>query len=518
MKQICMAGIDIGGTSIRALICDTQAKELAFAQRSTLPAYRGGNGRTADTGPQRDFDAEILWSITAQVLREAVAMLDDHYSLRSIAVSSCGCTIILLDAQNRQIPLKMSYAETRQELAYYQSLYTNHAFALRTGYPLESDLSGIHLSAFCQAGSARRIARVLSVDDYIAFRLSGVFSRNWSTAASCGMWDRLEQRWLDSFAARTGLNHALLGCPVQSGQQIGTVSPQACAETGLGLSVSVSTGGMDYACAALACRQLLKGRMFNITGTIDLIAHFQRDAAWNPPDCRCINDFHVEPGVDSHMMEAVGALQTEWLKDQVVADRQHGFSLEWEAYFAMLKEHYQKHCITSEIFLPQVFGAFIPAVDPTAQGCFMGINPQSSSISLLRAVLEGMSFQSKRMLEYLGTNKSDELVLVGGGSRQAVWMQIKADVMGRNLLAPCVSEASAVGAALLGGIGCGIYADCAQAGRASAGCSVREVRFNPARNAYYQQVYEQVYLPAEQLHRQFGKTLSSIQKAIGGKP
>lgn len=511
----CICGIDIGGTSVKVMICDIQENILSFEKTSTLSAYKNIDGKTLDTGPQRAFDGEILWEITEKTIRRAMLNLASDCHVYSVAVSSCGCTVILLDKNGRQIDLIVSEEQLLEEISIYRKYYTPDVFQKCTGYPMEKENSGFHLSAFCQTEDGKRIARVLSVDDYILWKLCGKPVRNFSTAVSCGMWDRGKNSWMEFFLERSGLDEAILGRICESGIVVGPVLDEVSKNTGLSKETVVCTGGHDYECAAFACHTLVKNNIFNITGTVDLIATFAQEGKdIKKEEVRHISDKHVIPGYQSNMLEVIGAAQTEWLKNNVVAQASNGFSLTWESYFKQVEKYYNEQIYTTELFIPKIFGTLIPKINSQTYGVFSGLNEKTDSVSLLRAVMEGMALQNRRMLEWIKDDAVNQqrLVIVGGISRNPVWLQMKADILNLDIVSPQTNEASALGAALLGGVGCGLYEGYEQAANVSDGMAVQIYKPQYERVQYYNEIYSEIFLPMEHILEEYDKKRVQINR------
>lgn len=507
-----LLGIDIGGTRVKAVVCNERGELLAMAEAPTLPAYRC-NGKI-DTGPQRRLDGEILWKITRSVIQEALRRLPADCEVGSAAVSSVGCTQLALDEQDCQLSIYGDRSVTGQEYEKLSSMYGREEFEGITGYPLEEALTGLHLSGCSRKGI--KAAKVFSVDDYIVYRLTGIASRNYSTAASCGMWNASEGKWLDFLKDGTGLSEKALGKPGDSGVFVGRVSQGACEETGLSGDVKVSTGGMDYQCAAFALHGLIKERLFHITGTIDLLAYYGEGTGGDGTGLRWIRDHHVIPKTRSLMMEAVGAAQAEWLKNDIVARRQDGSCVEWDQFLAGFEENYRSIPAHSELFIPQVFGDRVLSLDKQATGMLGGLNRRTDSLMLLRTMLEGMAYQTKQMAGYL-TSHGDhkEMLMVGGGSIDKSWVQLKADVMGNHILLPGIREASAVGAALLGGVGAGFYDSYEEAGGVTKDIPCSLVLCDASRTRYYHDMFHEIYLPAVEMWTKMNGKISVINERYG---
>jgi xylulokinase len=109
------------------------------------------------------------------------------------------------------------------------------------------------------------------------------------------------------------------------------------------------------------------------------------------------------------------------------------------------------------IFLPHLMGERAPQFDPQAKGTLFGLTLAHAQSDIARAVLEGCAFQLRSILDDLSPSGVEEMVVVGGGAKSALWLRIIADVTGVPLLIPRILEAGALGAAVLAGVGVGVY-------------------------------------------------------------
>jgi xylulokinase len=147
-------------------------------------------------------------------------------------------------------------------------------------------------------------------------------------------------------------------------------------------------------------------------------------------------------------------------------------------------------------FLPYLGGSGPPDRDPDAWGAWLGLRLNHSRGDLVRSAMEGLCFALRYLLEGHRQITGDpvrELRAVGGGTRNAWWQRLKADVLGLTIEVPDVSEVTARGAALLGGIAVGLYADAAQAS-ARAYRPAERYQPDPARHAIYDAAYRDVFL------------------------
>jgi xylulokinase len=114
------------------------------------------------------------------------------------------------------------------------------------------------------------------------------------------------------------------------------------------------------------------------------------------------------------------------------------------------------------MFLPHFSGSTIPVVDPESSGAFVGLRNIAGKGHLLRALIEGLNYQFLQVLGGLESSLGvtpDRFIAVGGGSQNAFWTQNKADMVGKPFEIPQIEEATPLGAAILAGIGVGLYRD-----------------------------------------------------------
>jgi xylulokinase len=490
MRDLLM-GIDVGTTNVRCALYDLDAQFVTLASQPTSVAYRLGG----------QLDADALWAITAETCAEAVAAAREHTEIRvrGAAVASIGCVPVLLD--EAAIPYAPVVAdEARFAACMEQAASTSPAeFSAITGYPLDVLNAAFLVAALSQADKAR--ARfVLSVADWIAFKLTGTIAHDYSTALSYALWDYRIGSWWAEYLEGIGLDPAIFGVPMDSGQPIGTFCAAAAEQIGLPRTTPVFTGGHDYLTAALAADLHPGAEVLNVTGTIEIMASVRETLDGMPRDgaVRAMRDRHVVSGQSSYMIEALGAGHVEWFRSAVLA-QPGAESPTLGPYFAALETLPPAYAATRELFIPFPYGGSLPASETRKTGAFLGVGPTSSGLTLFRSMIEGLCFQARQMLEQQRNVLGSGGVVVksvGGGSRSAAWVQIKANVLGMPIHVPRILEASALGAALLAGVGAGVYGGFEEAGAAAAALGVDVIHPMNDQSERYVAVFREAYLPA----------------------
>jgi xylulokinase len=170
------------------------------------------------------------------------------------------------------------------------------------------------------------------------------------------------------------------------------------------------------------------------------------------------------------------------------------------------------------IVVPHLRGCLTPHNDPVAKGAILGLRSTHTLNDMTRALFEGLSMDVRVIVETYAELTGDpypELKYIGGGSRNPFWIQMKADVLERRIRVSTIGENASLGAALLAGMGCGLYRD---ADEAYAAVCAAEVEFtpNPANSIVYGEIYERVY---RGLYRQMvgiNQDLESLQRRLAG--
>jgi xylulokinase len=310
-------------------------------------------------------------------------------------------------------------------------------------------------------------AHALLPKDYVRYRLTGEFATDVSDASGTALFDVGNRRWSATMAGLLQVPLGWLPVCTESDVVSGQVSQLAAAATGLAVGTPVVGGGGDQAAQAVGSGIVQPGVISVTSGTSGVVfAHQERYAA--EPQGRLHIFCHAVPGAwhaMGVMLSAGGAFR--WFRDAVgQAEKALGAGLNRDPY-DILTAQAEETPPGAEglLFLPYLTGERCPHPDPNARGAFVGLTLRHGKGHLARAVLEGVSFglrDSLELIKALGVPIT-QVRASGGGARSALWRQIQADVFGAELAVVNVTEGAAFGAALLAGVGAGVFGDVRQA-------------------------------------------------------
>ena len=443
-----LLAIDAGTTHCKAGLFDEEGSALALATRPT-PTQRSAEGYA--------YDPEALWQ---QVVRAIQDVLQQHpATVTGIGVSSMAETGLLLDdtgvARTEFIPWfdrrTVPQADRLRRLCDVQERF--YITGMRPSYK-----SAVAKLLWLQEQDAELLmgATWLSVADYLAFRLTGTRATDYSLAGRTYGYDIDSKAWDEEWLEAIGLSANLFPEVVPSGTVIGRVPPETAAATGLSPGASVVIGGHDHVCAAFAAGAIRSHTIFDSMGTAETLMGglTQRELRGNDYESGLMFGCHTA----RHRFYWMGGLSTsggsiEWLR-AILGDP----PLSYDALQQMLDGPAQEP--SDILYFPYLAGSGSPHSDEQVRGAFVGLSSEHSRADLLQAVLEGTAYEMewiRRTAAETTGSEAERIMVAGGGTRNRRWLQIKADVSGRPLTVLDNTEATLQGAALLAGLGSGLY-------------------------------------------------------------
>jgi len=316
----------------------------------------------------------------------------------------------------------------------------------------------------------RRIASVLLPKDYLRYRLTGALASDVSDASGTLLLDVARRDWSSEMVAALGLDRRWLPSLTESPVVSAHVSKEAAAETGLVAGTPVVGGAGDQAAQAVGTGTVAEGVVSVTIGTSGAV--FVSSDKYRPEPAGRLHAFcHAVPGkwhLMGVMLAAGGSFR--WYRDTfgppAAGEREQAKRAGRDAY-DLLTEEAATVPAGSEglLFLPYLSGERTPYSDPNARGVFFGLSLRHTRAHLTRAVLEGVTFGLRDSLELvraLGIT-SREVRASGGGAASGLWRQILADIFDSPIATVNVTEGAAYGAALLAGVGAGVYASVPEA-------------------------------------------------------
>ena len=452
---------DLGTTGNKATLYDREGRLVG----ASFYGYRTEYAHTgwAEQNPQDWWQA--VCQSTQRLLAETRVGKDD---IAGITFSGQMMGAVALDKAARPLRNAIIWADQR---ALQQELWMSE----RLGFEEVYQITGHRLS--CSYSLAKILwlrehqpeiyaaaHKFVHAKDSIVARLTGNFVTDPSDASSMNLYDLQRGEWSPVILDAVELDPAKLPAIRQSVEVAGEVSSAAADEIGVAAGTAVVIGGGDGACAAAGAGVIGEGAAYNYVGSSSWIALSTPQPIYDP-DYRTFTFGHVIPGMvmPTGTMQAAGA-SYQWTRDQLaLIEKETAARLGISAY-ELINLAVDGVAAGAEglFYLPYLMGERSPRWNPHARGAFIGLTIRHSRAHLYRAVLEGVTMNLRVILDAFRNQGTaiESMRVIGGGASGRVWNQIMADVYGMPVhRLTFLEEATSMGAALVGGVGVGLYPD-----------------------------------------------------------
>lgn len=493
---MALMGIDLGTTNIKAGIYREDGAPIAVAARETV-CLRDARGNSF-------YDPEQMWSQVVSAMTEVAAQTSE--AVHSIGIVSMAESGLFVERRTGKPKSSfMPWFDTcttpqAQRIAAVSDPYERFcATGMYNSYKV-----GLAKILWLQEHepAALNDSVWLSAAGYIAWRLTGRMAADDSLAARTYAYDIRDRKWDRDWLEHFGLGPSLFPEVTAAGTPLGAMHPQLASQIGLNGRLLVAISGHDHVAAALSVGAIEPGYIYNSMGTAEtLVGTITR---------RTLGKREYATGFSFGVHAAAGKMF--WMGGNSAS----GGSIEWfrqmlgdqKISYAQVLEHLESagDAPTGMLYYPYLSGTRRGAKGASMRAALIGFESADRKGDLLKAVLEGTAYELQSMrldADLISEAPIRSLTVVGGGTRNRYWLQIKANVLGLPLDVPEIDEASLLGAALCAAIGAGVYASAAEAAAALTATSARVVQPNMERHRQYRQLYESGYLPLQQALRTF---------------
>jgi xylulokinase len=442
-----LIGVDVGTTSVRAIAFDARGRKIAASSRRT-PVNSSG-----------EYDPDVIFAVAQAVLADVAKALSGR-PVAGIAVASIGESCVLLDNGGRAVAPSIIWHDRRTVAAaraIEEALGRERIFQI-TGHAVEPIFTLAKLIWMREhwSSAVAKARRVLMMADWIAFRLAGEAATDPMLASRTLYFDIRRWCWSEELLSLAGFDTDFPAPLAASGTPLGRVRKGILAETGLAGSPVVAVGGHDHVLGAVATGLSAPGMLIDSVGTAEGF-YFATTAPLDDPET--IRHGYVQGAIeiDRRMSYVGGSIFSsggaiEWLRS-VIGNTPQATLIAGAAAVPVGSG--------GVVFLPHLANSPPPAPDEHSRGAFLGLTAAVTPPMLYRAVLEGLAMQSRMLLDGLtalsGVGPAEAIRLIGGVSRNRLFLSIKANVFAQPIVVVEEPEATALGAALLGGVAAGIY-------------------------------------------------------------
>ncbi|UCG24103.1 MAG: xylulokinase [Chloroflexota bacterium] len=482
-----LLGIDISTTGAKALLIDDQGRVLS-----------------STTNPLDLSTPRPLWSEQAPEdwwtgIKKSIGQVLESGDARAKDIAAIGLTgqmhgLVLLDQSGQVLRPAILWNDQRtgEQCDEIRARLGKERLIKITGNDALTGFTAPKILWVQQhePGIWDRARHILLPKDYIRYKLTGEFAVDRAGGAGTILFDLKQRTWSEEMRQALDIPAGMLPATLEGPQIGGAITREAAEATGLAAGTPVVGGGGDQAAQAVGVGAVQPGIIALTLGTSGVVFATTEAPHVEPEGrlhafCHAVPDHWHFMGV---MLSAAGSLQ--WYRDTLAPG---------VAFTALVGEAATAPAgCEGLIFLPYLTGERTPHPDPLARGAWVGLTLRHRRSHLTRSVLEGVAFGIKdsfSLVQASGLGDIEQVRISGGGARSTLWRQIMADVLGAELVTVNTTEGAAYGAALLAGVGTGLYAsvpDACEAMIAITGRTTPDVQATAAYDPYYER-YRALY-------------------------
>lgn len=488
-------GVDIGTTGVKAKIYDLSGNVISQGASEYVCVYpRPG---------WVDQDVNMLTTSAFKALAAAVSSSGvDAKQIASIGLSTQrglhlyvgeNCSVL-----RNGMGISWQDARHHSQLAWLRS---------KVGEARFYDITGLPISAFWPVGKIRwmqenepaeyaRTRKIVSTQEFFLRQLGALdgWYMDWSNAALFGLMDVRTFEWSSELLSVAEIDPQLMPTIVPSGYQVGVVDQRCHELTGLAVGTPICTGGGDQQCAGIGAGVIHQGLCELTFGTAgNSVAHV--DEPIRDPKRIVTCSAHALPtkGWELEGIQAAAGASYRWFRDHIGYLAHYVQPFTRTDPYKLINNLAEGAPVGSDglIFLPYLAGSMTPHYNSYATGAYVGLTLKHDTGAMARAVLEGVAFEAKDVLDaYANMNLNlNEIRLAGGATKSQLWNQIQAEVYGRPTVVLREGECAVLGAAILGAVGAGVFSSVEEGCEATVH-KIRTYEPTPAIHGRYNELHQ----------------------------
>ena len=457
---------DVGTTSMKCCAFDENLRLIASSTAEYSLNTQGAHIVEADP--------EIYWNGMCKNIRRLVDNGLNPHDIVVCGITTQGETSILLDRHGKPLRPAIVWLDDRagDQAAFLASNIDKTDFYRTTGL---TEIGGALPLAKLRWLNAQddvrgKVAKILLLEDYLIYRLTGEIKTEHSIICSTGYYDIQTHTYREDYLRLADATASILPEVFPCGSIAGTVTKSASEQCLIPQGTPVAVTAMDQTASAIGAGNVMPGDVTETTGTCLTLA-----ATTEKADCTTSAPIQYYTHYDGRYLalayNATAAIITKWFKDEFIADTAE-FCSSGKNPYTYMSELAETISAGSDglIMLPHFAGKAMPNYSPNVRGCFYGVSLHTGKAHFIRAIMEGVSFMLRENLESFekaGIFVND-ICSLGGGSKDNLWCEIKASVTQKTLHTMQMEESTSLGAAILCAKAIGMTQDVAALARSTA--------------------------------------------------
>lgn len=434
-------GVDIGGTGCKCVAFHDDGTQLAIAY-AEYPLVAG----------QVNLPPDILASSVFQVIAQCTAQLENKAQIAAITISSFGESFVAVDESGSALTdILLYFGNTESEQFSRLVQQVGEEKFMRIARILPDASYSLSKMLYTQQVADKPVWKFLFIASFICYRLTGKTYADISLACRSLLYDVENRCWSQELLEACGIDENTLPQVLPTGGKVGSILPDIAAQLGLPKDTLVVMGSHDQIVNALGAGVQNLGEAVDTSGTCECITPLfpaiPGDLSFQRENFACV-PYLEDKGYVTYAYNISAGSVVRWYRDALA----YHMKEDGRSIYDVLNDACPKEP-TDLMVLPFLQGmGGTPDVDPGARGIIAGLTTQTRLPDIYRAILEGVTFEMRYNQEKLNGNGVyfHKLYACGGGARSKVWLQIKADILGCEIIPVQSQETGAMGSAILG--------------------------------------------------------------------
>ncbi len=438
-------GVDIGGTGCKCVAFRDDGMQQAIAYKE-YPLAAG----------QVNLPAKILSDSVFQVIEACVSQLPDKREVVAITVSSFGESFVAVDEQGEALTDILMYFGNTESQEFTQLVETvGEEKFMRIARILPDASYSLSKMLYTQKIASRPVWKFLFIAGFITYRLTGNACADISLACRSLLYDVQQCCWSKELLKACGINGDTLPEVLPTGGTVGVILPELAEKLGISQNVQVVIGSHDQIVNALGAGVQEIGDAVDTSGTCEcitpLFSAIPENLDFQKNNFACV-PYLENRGYVTYAYNISAGSVVRWYRDALAGHLHDQAFKQGKSIYDLLNEQAPAKP-TDLMILPFLQGmGGTPDVDANATGLIAGLTTQTRLPDIYRAILEGVTYEMRYNQDKLQENGVElkRLLACGGGARSPIWLQIKADILGCEIIPVKAEETGAMGSAILG--------------------------------------------------------------------
>lgn len=453
-----IGGLDVGTTGCKLTVYDTEGRFITNEYREYNVVRKNG---------EHEIDSNIIFESVCEVISKAAK----NYHIDAIGVTTFGETFAVLDSNDNVLLPSMLYTDPRgseeieilkekipeDRLIEISGTKPNQMYSLPKIMWIKNNKPEIY----------SKIKHILLMEDFIVYMLTGVAAIDYSLAARTMAFDIKQKCWSKEIFDACGIDTSLMSEPVAPGNIAGNIKEEILSKLNINYKIKIINGAHDQVAAALGAGVFEVGDAVDGTGTVECVTPMFDKI---PDDKRLYDEgYSVVPYVfeNSYVCYALsftGGAVLKWYRDNFAKYESLLAEKDCKNVYAILDAKVSNEP-TDILILPHFAGAANPYMDNSSKAAIVGITLETTEYDIYKALMEGVTYEILTNIEHLeGFGiKFNKLYATGGGASSSVWLQIKADILNREIISLESKEVGACGTCMLVAVALGECSDLSDA-------------------------------------------------------